>query len=368
MSKKSEICFFVECDRLQIKYSTEDYERYKDWTGESRIKKLAYLNALFKIKTENHVQAVVSGEFSQGKSSTAITIARWDQIYTRRLLKIHRPEEYLRVGKENLRFSVENNIIISPKDPAYKFIAHPKEWNSYVIDEGYLVATTSEATTNKTKKIRDNIAQNRKVHPSMYWVYPNIFKMPSNLLELMDELIHKEKVNLADVIIPARVIQLKEKFDKIRIERYAKRPKLFAGSIRHHPSFVAKIHTPKIKGRLWDLYLAKYKKYKVTDDEPEVKDSVQNTLFKKIESLISRNVITIRSQEDLKNMIYTLVSKSQKNPSIAQSLSDVFTNRYIEWQEEKMAKELSESLSKSILDSEKGVGNFFESEEDEDNK
>ena len=67
-------------------------------------------------------------------------------------------------------------------------------------------------------------------------------------------------------------------------------------------------------------------------------------------------------------MIYTLVSKSQKNPSIAQSLSDVFTNRYIEWQEEKMAKELSESLSKSILDSEKGVGNFFESEEDEDNK
>ena len=345
---------------------TDDYDRYKDWTGESRTKKFAYLNALFKIKTENHVQCVVSGEFSQGKSSTAIAFARWDQIYTRRLLKIHRPEEYEKIGKENLRFSVEHNIIISPRDPAFKYIAHPKAWNSYVIDEGYLVATTSEATTNKTKRIRENIAQNRKTHPSMYWIYPNIFKMPSLLLELMDELVHKEKINLADVIIPARVIQLKEKFDKERIARYAKRPKLFAGAIRHHPSFVAKIHTPKVKGRLWDLYLAKYDKYKITDEEPEIKDNVQNTLFKRIESLITKNVVQIHSHDDLRRMIFTLVSKSQKNEAVAQSLTDVFTDGYVKWEEEKVAKQLTESLTKSVLDSERGFGDFYKKKDEED--
>ena len=257
---------------------------------------LAYVNALFKIRTHNHVQCVVSGEFSQGKSSTAIAIARWEQIYIRRLLKILMPEEYERIGKENLRFSVESSIIISPKDPASKYLTSPKWWKSYVVDEGYLFATTAEATTNKTKRIREHIAQNRKMHPSMYWVYPNIFKMPGLMLELMDELVHKEQVGLADVIIPARVIQLKEKFDKDRIARYAKRPKYFSSLIRHHPSFIAKVRTPRLKGKLWELYLKKYEKYKMIDEEEtDVKANVQDKFFRSIEILMEKAVVEVHS-------------------------------------------------------------------------
>ena len=355
-------------DRLQIPYNEEDLEFYRKWTRNtdpnSRLRKFAFMFALFKVKTNNHIQFIISGEFGQGKSTTAIILAKWDQIYTRTLLKKKRPELYQAIGDKNLRFSLEDNVIISPKDPASKAIANPKPWNSYVIDEGFLFVTSQEATTSIARKIRDNITQNRKKQPSMYWIYPNIFKMPSLILELMDGVLHKEKVDLGDVLIPSRVIQLKEKFDKERLMRYAKYPKRFSQFIRFHPSFVAKVKTRKVTGPTWKLYEQKYEKYKVTEEELPRANS-QTKLFTRVEDLLNKNVIKLGSQKDLITLFYNLLKKKNANENMAQSLSGILADKFIDWQENKVASELTDSLSQSILGNAAESIDFIKKEDEE---
>jgi len=348
LSEASDV-FFRVATALQTPYDEEDYQRYLKWTGEKRYKKLAYCLALYKVKRDAHIQAVVAGEFSQGKSTTAMKLGKWDQIFTRRLLKIYRPTEY---NKEKMRFELDTSVIISPKDPASKYLKNPEPWRVYVIDEGYLFATSSTAATRATKRIRDNIAQNRKQHPSNYWIYPNIFKMPSLLLEMMDVYIQKENVAVGDIIIPYRVMQMKEKFNKEKLEKYARYPKFFTKLIRHHSGFIAKVRFPKIKttSPFWQRYLAKYEKYKITDEGEDAKAKTKEVFFVQVNKLIDKGVVTVETKADVSRLMFQLVKKKTKqSDASARIMSNTLADEYMNWKEESITNELTSEISNSIL-------------------
>lgn len=308
--------------------------------------------ALFKVKSDNHVQAVFSGEFGQGKSSSAIQTARWDTIFTRRLLRVYRPKEYTKKG--DVRFGVKDNIIIGPDDPASKYLFAPKPFNAYVNDEGYLFATTGEANALSTKKVRKAIMKNRKKNVSNYWVYPNLFKMPTLLLELMDIWVHKENIRVGDVIIPNRVIQNKEKFNRDKIEKYAAYPKGFANAIKHHPAFVTKIRFSKIRGKSWLAYLKKYDDYAWDDDEADkVKVNVKIELFKQIHDLVEKGVVETGSQkarqEFVGDLMYNTIKEQSSNEIASKQMAENMTQQYLKWEEDKIALQLTKSLSRSLM-------------------
>lgn len=341
---------------LQINYERRDYEYYKEWTKDPnhkaplRHRQLAFMFALFKVKNGGHIQCVVSGEYGQGKSSTADVLAKYDTRYTKRLLKM-----YNRYHDESIKFGLDN-VIISPLDPSSKYVYNPKLWNAYVIDDAEFFTSTAEATSALTKRLRKSIARNRKKHPSYYWCFPNIFKIPTILLELMDEWAHKESAATGDIIIPSRVIQIKEKFDKDRIERYAHHPRYFWKMIRYHPSFVTKIRFPKIKesGRFWNDYLAKYDKYAPdVSEEARVKESSKIMFFRKLEILLSKGISTANTTKDreemIYNIIYTTMERKTKNEAVATQMASSFTQQFIKWQEDKFASELTKDLSDSMM-------------------
>lgn len=347
-------------ERLQIRYKPTDYELYKNWTGDSRAKKLGFMIALFKRRNDTHFQGVFAGEFSQGKTSSAIEVAKHEQKFTRRLMKMEDPQNYEKL-KADLSFTVEHSIIISPRDPASRAIHSPKAWKSYIGDEGYLFGTTAQSGTHKVAKMRDDIAQNRKLHPSFYWIYPNIFKMPSMILELMDCVIQKEDVRTGDVIMPSRVIQLKEKFDQDRIARYARYPKLFKKLIRYHPSFLAKVRFHKQQGKGWGLYLEKYDKYKMTDEAGTDKVTNKERFFAQIEKLIENRTITSSSKKDIGNLIFNLVKKKAKmTEEGAEVMASSLTDDFMNWREEKVATSLAKALNESAI---AGIQNDLKIEE-----
>ena len=223
--------------------------------------------ALFKIRMNQHCQMVVSGEYGQGKSSTAFVIAKWETRYIKNLIKwyikngLNRRYENISIeGYENLHFSVQDNIVISPEDPSSKYIYQPKRLSTVCVDDAYFFTTSGEANTIATRNIQKSITGNRKMNPTMIWIVPNIFKFPTLLLETQTIWIHKESQKVGDVLIPSRVIQLREKFSREKVEQYAKYPKAFKFLIKFHPSFICKIKFPKVKGKGWEKYLAKYDK------------------------------------------------------------------------------------------------------------
>lgn len=339
-------------DALQIYYNQQDYDLYKSWTKGNRVRQLGFMFALFKVKSDNHIQAVFSGEFGQGKSSAAIQTARWDTIFTRRLLRVYKPNEFTKKG--DIHFGVKDNIIISPEDPASKYIKDPKRYNAYEIDEGYLFATTGEANALSTKGLRKQIMKNRKKNISNYWVYPNIFKMPTILLELMDIWVHKENICVGDVIIPNRVIQNKEKFNRDKIEKMAEYPKGFANAIKHHPSFVTKVRFSKIKGKSWKAYLKKYDDYVDTDEEADkVKVDVKLNLFNQIHDLVEKGVVDTGSakarQEFVNDLMYNTIREQSSNEIASKQMADSMTQQYLKWEEDKVARQLTKSLSKSLM-------------------
>ena len=93
----------------------------------------------------------------------------WDTVYTRQLLALYKPDIYEKV-KDHLVASIKDSVIISPRDPASKYVESPQMYRPYEIDEGYLFATTQEASSNKVKRLRDLMMQNRKLSPSFYHV------------------------------------------------------------------------------------------------------------------------------------------------------------------------------------------------------
>ena len=330
---------------LQIPYSAEDFKLYKEWTNNRDIRKIAFANALYRVKTGGHIQAVISGEYNHGKSTTGILLAKWDTIYTRELLRYFEDPRYETLQK-HLHFSIKNTVIISPKDPASKYITNPQPFRPYEIDEGYLWATTQEASEKKTTKLRDAITQNRKLAPSMYWIYPNIFKMPSIILENMMEIIHKTHVAHGIMISPSTVIQIKEKFDKAKIEKYAKKPRYFTRSMKWHSGFIFYPNFPRMKGIAWDKYLAKYEKYKIineTDDDKK-KNTPKLQFFEQLDKLITKDVIRVESKNDIAKFIQNAMERESPNKHISNTVSELLANEYSEWKIEKASISLLKNL------------------------
>jgi hypothetical protein len=332
---------------IQIPYTEKDFNLYRSWTQNHDVRRIAFTNALYRVKTGGHIQTVVSGEYNHGKSTTAMLLTKWDTIYTRELLKHYEDPRYEEAIK-HLHFNIKNSIIISPKDPASKFISHPQLFRPYEIDEGYLWSTTQEASEKKTKQLRDHITQNRKMSPSMYWVYPNIFKMPSMILEVMMEALHKTSVSQGIMLAPSTVIQIKEKFDKDKIEKYAKKPRFFARSMKWHSAFIFYPHFPKMKGKMWDMYLQKYEKYKIIKDDQEKSEDTKTRFFNQLDALIDKNVITINSKADVSEYIKQALQASNKHYT-SEAVPILLANEYIEWKTEKISKQLVENLSKISL-------------------
>ena len=354
--------------RLQIPIKDGDYERFKYATKDNRAKQLAYINALFKIRTENHIQCVVVGDVGQGKSTTATMQALTDTRFTRELLKIENWQEYLRYG-DKIHFNLINHVIISPKDPAKKFVEAPKAYNGYELDEGYLWATTSEASTRATKQFIENIIQNRKLHPSFYHVYQNLFKMPSRVLELMNEVILKLYVNKGALLVPTRMIQIAEKFDRARLERYAKHPNTFENSIKYHPAFVSMLKTPKWSNKFHERYLLKYDKYKVSEAaEGTQKASAEEQLFKSLDKISKQRMVEIKSKADVKSLFMTLF-KGRLSESSADSTSNLLADRYVSWKENQaigiLSGRLNDALTKKIKLA--GLDDFINAEGTDDN-
>lgn len=332
---------------LQIPYTAEDFKLYQHWTAGHDVRRIAFANALYRIKTGGHIQSIVSGEYNHGKSTTAMLLTKWDTIYTRDLLKYYNDPRYEK-AKDWLHFSIRDSVIISPKDPASKYISHPQLLRPYEIDEGYLWSTTQEASEKKTSTLRDQIMQNRKLSPSMYWVYPNIFKMPGIIFENMMEAIHKTSVSQGILLAPSTVIQIKEKFDKDKIEKYAKKPRFFARSMKWHSAFIFYPHFPRMKGKAWDKYLTKYEKYKIIKDEKTTTSDTKVTFFNQFDNLIDKNVISIKSKADVIDYIRQALDESGKHPT-SDTIPTLLANEYIEWKTDKISKQLVENLSRISL-------------------
>ena len=67
---------------LQIPYTEEDFKIYREWTKRHDVRRIAFANALYRVKTGGHIQAVVSGEYNHGKSTTAMLLTKWDTFHT----------------------------------------------------------------------------------------------------------------------------------------------------------------------------------------------------------------------------------------------------------------------------------------------
>jgi len=344
---------------LQINWTPQDYRLYLEWTKGHDVRKIAFLNALYRVKMGGHIQAIVSGEYNHGKSTTALLLMRWDTVYTKQLLALYHPEIYEEVEK-HLVASIDDSTIISPIDPASKYIERPQKYRPYEIDEGYLFATTQEASSNKVRLLRDWMMQNRKLSPSFYHVYPNIFKMPTILLEQMMEVIHKINVKQGIVLIPSTVIQLKAKFNEDKIAKYARYPRFFPSLMKHHSAYIFTANFPRLKGRFWENYLAKYEKYKITatTKEQEAK-SFKQLLFEKLNDAISKSIIKVETKSDITKYIQNVL---EQKGNYSSDLPGVLADEFNEWRIEKTSKELAKELekhnvnfSKLLSDAEKKV-------------
>ena len=331
---------------MQIPWSEQDYKLYLEWTKGHDARRIAFLNALYRVKTGGHIQAIISGEYNHGKSTTALVLMHWDTVYTRQLLALYKPDIYEKV-KDHLVASIKDSVIISPRDPASKYVESPQMYRPYEIDEGYLFATTQEASSNKVKRLRDLMMQNRKLSPSFYHVYPNIFKMPTILLEQMMEVIHKINVMQGIVLVPSTVIQLKAKFNEDRIAKYAKYPKYFPDLMTYHPAYIVTANFPRLKGKTWERYLAKYEKYKITaNTEKQKAESFKQLLFEKLNDAISRSVIKVETKSDITKYIQNVLEqRGDYSPDLSGMLADEFN----EWRIEKASKELAKELEKHTI-------------------
>ncbi|MEM3830379.1 MAG: hypothetical protein QXP36_14375 [Conexivisphaerales archaeon] len=354
--KESKNFFFKATQALQIRFTEEDYKEYLN-VANTTYKQIAYVFALYKVREGGHIQCAISGEFNHGKSTAALLIALWDSRFTRLIMKRIKPKLYKQMH-DQIRFSVEDNVVISERDPASKYIMHPKPLNPLVIDEAYLFATTADATSTKFRRLRDALIQNRKQSPSFYWIYANFFKMPNAFTELMLAWIHKTSKNIGEVVIPSTQIQLPEKFDKMRIQKYAKHPESFRVAIKFHPAFVGEIRTKQLKGKTWERYLEKYQKYQTTTDEIAKKPTNQKISFlTQIDALITKHVINVNSKEDIQKFIKRLLlAEPNIDENSATVLSADLATEYQEWKEEKVSEKLVEKLNTFLINKNKMIG------------
>jgi hypothetical protein len=352
----------VIAKRLQIPYTDEDFRLYKKLTGEVRIRQLAFMLALFKVKRKAHIQVGISGALGNGKSTTGMVMAKYDSKYTRILLKVYQMKEEAAKVKFGL-----SHVIISPKDPDSKFIRKPDPWNSYVVDEGESFFSTGEATTASFKSTRRAIIHNRKMHPSMYWIFPNIFKMPNAALELLEMFTMKLDVDKALNLMPSRVIQLPDKFDRKYIEKMSKWTSIFHLTMRHHSAYLNNMHTPKVKedSKFWKGYLAKYEKYATTDAEKQKKnESAKLTLFKEVATMLDKKVYNFESKKDL-YMLFENMLKNEHAKGNIQKIAENLSGEFYEYYENKISEKLVASLyrikdAKSLTAAAEDTGETYE--------
>ena len=286
--------------------------------------------ALFKIKRNAHVIAGISGALGNGKSTTAMILAKYDTIYTRSLLKIYRPE----VDTSKIRFGI-HHIIINQADPDSKAIYSPEEWNSYVVDEGEEFFVAAEASSARFRKIRASILRNRKKHPSFYWVFPDMFNMPLRALALFDVWFMKVDVDFADILIPSRVITLADKFDRQYIQKIAKWADKFRKYIRYHSAFVEGMRTPKIdeNSPFWKNYIKKYFTYATIENEERFVNA-KDKFFNELKDKIDKGIFIVNSKEDIRKII----EANLKNAN--QTVVDSITDEFWEWWKEESSKDL----------------------------
>jgi hypothetical protein len=341
-------------EALQIPVTDQDFQLYTKWTKGKRYKELAFMLALYKVKKNTHNQVVISGEYGHGKTSTGWLQAKWDLIYTKRLLKVYRKDEITEKEIDSMHFRVNDSIIISPVDPASKYLYNPKPWMPYLIDEGEDFTTTAMASTRQTHELKRSIGHNRKKHPSDYWVFPNFFKIPSAILETMGVWIQKENEWKGTVIIPQTVIQIKEKFNRDKVEKWAEDPKTFPQRIKSHKAFIMKVKYPKMNENCpaWKNYLNKYSKYSYTEGHKEAtKDSSKLRLFRQIEQILSKKLLNTDTKEARKGMISDLIVKALGDRAQSMEGEDIkkrFTEDYIEWEDGKLATNLVDNLAKNL--------------------
>lgn len=340
---------------MSIKPERIDYWLYQTLTDGKRYREMAFMNALFKVKKGGHIQHEITGEYGAGKTTTAWTYARWDNIYTRILLYAYRPEEYEKYG-ETLHFSIKRDMIISPQDPAAKYIyGKAVPWVSRVVDEAEDFASTATATTKETTRLKRAIGHNRKRHPSTYWIWPNIFKTPSTILETMDGWTHKEDEKKGDILHPPRVIQMKDKFDRKSVEKWAKTPIFFPSLIKRHSGFVMKAKFPRIRedGKRWQLYLDKYEKYTMNKEELATKVSMRDRLFEQLDNALKKKVLNTSTKEKKGELIRALLTKALgAKAETAQGVASVndLAQEFFEWSDERVAEDILSHLNKRLLD------------------
>lgn len=341
---------------MNIKPTLFDYRLYLDVTGGIRYKEQAFMNALFKVKKMGHIQCVGTGEYGTGKTKSMWNLARYDNRYTRMLLKIYRPDEFEKYGA-SLFFSIKRDMIISPDDPASKYLyGKALPWVSRVVDEAEDFASTATATTKDTHRLKKAIGHNRKVHPSTYWIWPNIFKIPSTILETMDIWVHKETEKVADHVLPPRVIQIKDKFDRKSVEKWAKTPLFFPGLIKKHSGFVMKVkypNKPSDESKYWLRYLDKYDKYTANKENLTTKVSYRNRLFEEIDDALKKKTLNTDTKEKKTQLVEALLTKAlgdkAESPQAITTIKDL-TESFFAWSDEKVAEDILHHLNKSLID------------------
>ncbi len=286
--------------------------------------------ALFKIKRNAHIIAGISGALGNGKSTTAMILAKYDTIYTRSLLKLYKPE----VDTKKINFGLQH-IIINQSDPDSKAIYSPEEWNSYVVDEGEEFFVAAEASSARFRKIRASILRNRKKHPSFYWVFPDMFNMPLRALALFDVWFMKVDVDFADILVPSRVVTLADKFDRQYIQKIAKWTDKFRRYIRYHSAFVEGMRTPKIdeNSLFWKRYMDKYFSYAAIENEERIVNA-KDRLFNELKDKIDKGVFIVNSKEDIRKII----NSNLKNANSA--ILDSITEEFWGWWKEEASKDL----------------------------
>ncbi len=112
-------------------------------------------------------------------------------------------------------------------------------------------------------------------------------------------------------------------------------------------AFIATANFPRLKGKTWERYLAKYEKYKITaNTEKQKAESFKQLLFEKLNDAISRSVIKVETKSDITKYIQNVLEqKGDYSPDLPGMLADEFN----EWRIEKASKELANELEKHTI-------------------
>jgi len=112
----------------------------------------------------------------------------------------------------------------------------------------------------------------------------------------------------------------------------------------YHPAYITTANFPRLKGKTWERYLAKYEKYKITaNTEKQKAESFKQLLFEKLNDAISRSVIKVETKSDITKYIQNVL---EQKGNYSPDLPGILTDEFNEWRIEKASKELTKELEK----------------------